>query len=268
MRIPCAISCFLLALVANAEDAESTRPASPLPHPETSAQGETDEPAASWLGVDLTKPDPSVAAQLPALPPGVGFLVKSASPHGPAANAGLLEADLIWKFNDQLLINEAQLSVLLRLHQPDETVVLSVFRGGSQLEIPVVLGASPIPPPGFAGRAAEEAVFLSDQGPMRVVNLAGREAYITNPDGRASVRKIEDGYWLTILNAAGDVIFDGRFDRDINTQQSIRAIPGEWKRRAYALRRGLDHALEGRMVPQRQPRPRVVPPPSSNERNP
>ncbi len=262
MRIRFVILLAALTCSSHAEDAEAVRTVVASPRPAVSPPPFPGAPT-SWLGLDLVKPDHSLTAQLPALPPGVGFLVKSVHANGPAENAGIREADLIWKLNDQLIINEAQLSTLLRLHQPQQEVTFAVFRGGSQFDMPVVLGASPLPAPEFAGQAAEEAVFLSEQGPMRVVNLTEREAYISNAEGRATVRKVGEGYWLTIENADGVVIFDDSFDRSSGNHEHTDAIPGEWKRRAYALRRGLDHALNGRIVPQRQPRPRVVPPPPS-----
>jgi hypothetical protein len=263
MKIRIVIPLLLLALPAFAEDAAKSEMVSATPIPTVSLPPFPGAPQ-SWLGIDLTKPDHSLISHLPALPPGVGFLVKSVHEGGPAAKAGFQEADLVWKLNDQLLVNESQLTTLLRLHQPGDEITLSVFRSGSQLDIPIILGTSPLPVPGAAGRAAEEVVFFSEQGPMRVVNLAEREAYIANAEGRATVRKVGEGYWLTIENAEGEVIFDDSFDRGTTGKcERTENLPTEWKRRAYALRRGLDHALDGRIVPQRQPRPRVVPPPPS-----
>lgn len=269
MKIRLAIPLLLLALLAHAEDAAQSQvvTAGPLPTVPQSAVTQPSVPLppfpgapASWLGVDISKPDLSLISHLPALPPGVGFLLKTVHKDGPAAKAGLQEADLVWKLDEQLLVNEAQLSTLLRLHQPGDEIMLSVFRGGSQLEIPVALGESPLPVPGATALAAEEAAFLTQQGPMRVVNLAEREAYIANTEGRATVRKVGEGYWLTIQNAEGEVIFDDSFDRGSGKCERAETLPTEWKRRAYALRRGLDHAIDGRITPQRQPRPRVVPP--------
>lgn len=259
MKILPGIPLLLLLLPLHAEDDAKARLISSAARPAVAAPTFAGAPS-SWLGVDLSKPDHSLIAHLPALPPGVGFLIKSVHSGGPADAVGLKVADLVWKFNEQLLVNEAQLSTLLRLHQPGDTIMLSVFRGGSQLEVPVELAESPLPVPGAADRAAEEAVFLSEQGPMRVVNLEAREAYIANSDGRAVVRRIGEGYQLTIENADGEIIFDDSFDRGLGKCERTEAIPSEWKRRAYALRRGLDHALDGRIVPPRQPRPRVVPP--------
>lgn len=250
----------MLPLAAEQVGQELTVSAAP-PHPPM-AMLPVPGARPGWLGVDLSKPDHTLISHLPALPPGVGFLVKSVHENGPAAKAGLMKDDLVWKFDAQLLVNEAQLSTLLRLHKPGDEITLTVIRGGSQMQIPVELEASPLPRPGAINQAAEEAVFHSDQGPMRVVNLAEREAFISNSEGRAVVRKVNGDYWLTIQNSEGDVIFDDRFDRRSGGKKCERtdAIPSEWKRRAYALRRGLDHALDGSISPQRQPRPRVVPP--------
>ena len=260
MKFHTAIPLFLAMLPVAAEESVQARTVSSVPHPLVVAPPLSGV-QAGWLGVDLTKPDHGLISHLPALPPGVGFLVKSVHDDGPAALAGLKEADLVWKFDEQLLVNEAQLSTLLRMHEPGEKITLTVFRRGSQMEIPVELGTSPPPRPGEIDLAAEEAVFHSDQGPMRVVNLAEREAYITNAEGRAVVRKVDDGYWLTIRNADGEVVFDDAFDRGHGKNSELHdSIPSEWKRRAFALRRGLEHALDGKISPQRQPRPRVVPP--------
>lgn len=264
MKFPAAILLLLTSLPLAAEETGRTQPVSAIPHPlliPPSVPGATAQQAeAGWLGVDLSKPDPTLISHLPALPPGIGFLVKSVHDDGPAAEAGIQEADLVWKFDDQLLVNEAQLTTLLRLHKPGDEIMLTVIRRGNQLEIPVKLSPSPPPRPGALDLAAEEAVFHSEHGPMRVVNLAEREAFISNSEGRAVVRKLNGGYWLTIQNAEGEVIFDDQFDRGTGKCERQEGIPSDWKRRAYALRRGLDHALEGRMTPQRQPRPRVVPP--------
>lgn len=213
----------------------------------------------AWMGVDLSKPDATLTSHLPALPIGIGFVVNSLADDGPGEAAGLRETDLLWKLDDQLLVNEGQLSALLRLRLPGDRVVLSVFRGGSQLEIPVRLGQAPPPGPEAAARAAEEVVMLAEQSPIRLVNYADKEARFANAEGRAVVRKQDEGYWLTIHDAEGGVIFDGRFDR-CSQKNEGEELPDGWKRRAYVLRRVLDHALEGRMTPQREPRPRVVPP--------
>ncbi len=260
MKFPAIIPFFVTLLPLSADETGLATTVSVPPHPALEAPA-VPNPGMGWLGIDVTKPDHTLSSHLPALPPGVGFLVKFVHDGGPAANGGLKEDDLLWKFDDQLLVNEAQLSTLLRLRKPGDEVVLTVFRRGGQMEIPVELGASPLPRPGDLDLAVEEAVFQSGEGPMRVINLADREAYISIAEGRAAVRKVGDGYRLTIHDAEGELIFDDSFDRVRGRKcGNHEAIPAEWRRRAYALRRGLNHALDGSISPQRQPRPRVVPP--------
>ena len=264
MKFHAAIPTLLLALLAHAEEAAPPMPGgSAIPRAPMSPPGIARAPDC-WLGVDLAKPDPSLASQLPALPAGVGFIIKTVHPNGPAAAAGFELDDLVWKFNDQLLVNEAQLSTLLRMHKPGDDISLTLFRGGVVIEIPLTLERNPGQTPALADGALEEALLFNEPGPMRVVKMASREAYIADAEGRAVVRKVEDGYWLTIHNSSGDVIYDAAFNRSPSGQcEGDNAIPAAWKRRAYALRRGLDHALEGGISQQRQPRPRVVTPPST-----
>jgi hypothetical protein len=261
MKIHAVIPTLLLAMLAHSEEAAPPLPSgSALPRAPMSPPGIARAPDC-WLGLDLAKPDQSLASHLPALPAGVGFIVKTVHQNGPAAAAGLEDDDLVWKFNDQLLINEAQLSTLLRMHKPGDAITLTVFRGGGAIEIPLTLERNPGQPIGLAEGAIEEALLFNEPGPMRVVNMANREAYIADSQGRAVVRKVDDGYWLTIQNAAGEVIHDAAFNRSAGKCEADNSIPADWTRRAYALRRGLEHALNGGIAQQRQPRPRVVPPP-------
>lgn len=262
MKLRFAIPTLLLAWLAHAEEAARPLTVDPAHRVPMSPPGFPGAPE-SWLGVDLSKPDHTLVTHLPSLPAGVGFVVKTVHEDGPAAIAGLQETDLLWKLDDQLLINEAQLSTLLRIHQPGASITLTIFRSGGQIEVPLTLGQNPGPPSGIARNTAEEALLLNEPGPMRVVNMTNREAYIANTEGRAVVRKVDDGYWLTIENAEGEIIHDASFDRGTDKCERDGSIPREWKRRAYALRRGLDHALDGGIVSQRLPRPRVVPPPST-----
>jgi hypothetical protein len=261
-----------LILATSIVVAEEPRQETPPAANDAAVKDATSPPAAvlppgapiAWLGIDIAKPDSTLTAHLPALPPGIGFVINRVTAGGPGETAGLRATDLLWKLDDQLLVNEAQLGALLRLRQPGEEVVLAVFRGGAPLEIALRLGHAPPADSGNAARAAEDAVFLSEQGPIRMVNFAQKEARYANSEGNATIRKVEDGYWLTIHDTDGDLLFDGRFDRCVATKSEgdDAEIPAAWRRRAHALRRGLDHALEGRMTPQRQPRPRVVAPDS------
>src|SRR6476646_7894543 len=79
-----------------------------------------------WLGFRVTKPDDTTRAHLPDLPAGIGFVILTVDAKGPAEACGLQPRDVIWKFGDQLLVNEAQLVTLLRLRKPGEVVSISL----------------------------------------------------------------------------------------------------------------------------------------------
>jgi hypothetical protein len=137
-------------------------------------------------------------------------------------------------------------------------VALSGFRGGLPLVVKLKLGETPEDAQPFPGELVDEAIMPGEcRGPMRVVNVAEKLATYSTTDGKAEVGKDGDGYMVKIQDPQGQVIYQGGIPGDGNLDK----IPDAWKRRVHALRRGLDLALEGRMMPVRQPRPRVVPPP-------
>lgn len=211
----------------------------------------------AWLGFKVAKPDATISAHVPALPPGVGFIIKSVDAGGPAELAGVRELDLIWKIGDQMLINEAQLATLLRLSKPYEEITLSGFRAGKSLELRVKLGQAPLLTPPFPNDLVEAAILTGDTGgPMRIVNVAEKSASFTAEDGTAVVRCDAETYHVTIHGPDEKLIYAGEFA----SQEDFAKAPEAWQRRLSALRRGLDKTLEGGIVT-RQPRARVVPPP-------
>lgn len=223
--------------------------APPLPPPLQAAAGRP------WLGLKLSRVDPSVSAQIQGLPPGVGFVIKSIEEGGPAEGGKFKPFDIVWKMGDQLLINEAQLATLLRLHKPGEEIKLSIFRGGQPLEVGMKLGDLPAGRDGFSHELAEVAILPGESGPMRVVNVSDRTATFTTEEGKIVLKKENDLYLLVITNPKEEVIFQG----DVTQREGLDEIPEPWKNRVQALRRGLDHQLQGALEPVRAPRPRVVP---------
>jgi hypothetical protein len=185
--------------------------------------------------------------------------VRSIEKDGPAEQGGLKALDVLWKFGDQMLVNESQLACLLRLAEPGQEVTLSCFRSGRPIEIRVKLGDADERKRRFPEMLVEEAILPGTcAGPLRLtdVNLANKSASYTSDKGKAEVRKDGEVYTVKIEGPANEVIYEGELPAEAETAK----IPEEWRRRVHALRRGLDHALDGRMTPNRMPRPRVVPP--------
>lgn len=214
----------------------------------------------AWLGLRLVKPDEMITAHVPSLPPGIGFVVKMIDEGGPAQAAGLKELDLLWKLGDQMLVNEAQLAALLRLSKPGDEIVLSGFRAGKPLEVKLKLGVAPPMKHAFPGEMVDSTILPGEcGGPMRVINVSEKLATYSTDEGRATVKREQDVYKVKIQGPKDELIYEG----DLPADGNLDKIPDSWRRRIHALRRGLDHALEGRMMPSRQPRPRVVPPPEA-----
>jgi hypothetical protein len=244
MKLVPVIAILMAALPALAEE-------TPLP---------VHEAPRAWLGLKVAKPDATITAHLPSLPPGIGFVVRSLDEGGPAATAGLREFDILWKIGDQMLVNEAQMAALLRLSKPGDEISLAAFRGGKPLDLTVQLGEAPPSKRGFPSDWADTALLPSEcGGPMRVVNLSEKLASYANDEGRAEVRRVGSFYQVKITGPDGKTIFEGQLAADDDLEQ----LPPSWKRRVRALRRGLDHAIDSRLMPSRQPRPRVVPPPGT-----
>jgi hypothetical protein len=213
----------------------------------------------AWLGLKVAKPDETITAHVPSLPPGIGFIVKSIDKDGPAQAAGLSEFDLLWKLGDQMLVNEAQLATLLRLSKPGDPVVIHGFRSGKPLEVKLILGQSPVPESPFSGAMIDAAILPGAcPGPMRMINVAAKTASFSNDDGTALVRRDGADYFVKIDGPDGESIFE----EELSGSDVFKKVPEKWQRRIQILCRTLDQALEGNIVPRRQPRPRVVPPPA------
>lgn len=214
----------------------------------------------AWLGLEVSKPDETITAHLPSLPPGIGFVVRSIDKEGPAAAAGLRELDILWRIGDQMLVNEGQLAVLLRLSKPGDEVAFAAFRSGKPLDVTIKLGEVPASKNTFPGNLLDTAILpVECGGPMRVVNVSEKTASYASDEGRAEVRRDGLAYHVKIDSPDGKTIHEGT----LPANGSVEQIPELWQRRVEALRRGLDHALDGRITPVRQPRPRVVPPPTT-----
>ena len=125
---------------------------------------------AAYMGIATSAVSPLVRDQLK-LHRGMGLVVQFVERGSPAADAGLLQNDVLEKLDDQLLVNTPQFTALVRARKPGEEVALSLIRAGEHItariklaekEVPVLedLGTFqpqfvPIPaPPRAAGRMA------------------------------------------------------------------------------------------------------------------
>lgn len=210
------------------------------------------------LGISIQKPDPMVAAQLPELPKGMGFLVTEVEEGGPAAQAGIQVHDVIWKLGDQMLVNNSQFAALLSLRQPGQKVEISGYRSGKSQQFKVKLGK---PKSRVSSVLAEKGSNSrrGDSGITQVVNSSEMFAKTVGKDGVAEILKVSDGYELKIKNSEEKPIFNA----SIPAGGSFEEVPSAWRFRVMALKRALDQSISGELPVVRPPRPRVVPPPTT-----
>jgi hypothetical protein len=263
MHVSRVISLFVLLGCVSVADETTSGPAQPpmppLPVPISPKPLPVPADAAPWLGLQVAKPDEAIRAQLPSLPAGIGFIIRTVDAGGAAANCGLQPFDVLWKLEDQWLVNEGQFATLLRLHKPGDSIALSVFRNGKPMEVKAILGAQPSSRALLAEPAIEAAVSPVEGNLLtRIINRETRTANLRMDDGHAVLKRLENGagYELEIRGEANQVIFNGK----LPSNGDLAQVPEAWQRRVGALKRGLDSALDGEIVPIRKPRPRIIPP--------
>lgn len=210
------------------------------------------------LGLSVAKPDQTTTTHLPNLPPGIGFVVKTVEKGGPADDAGIREFDLVWKMNEQMLVNEGQLATLLRLSSPGDLIDLSIFRAGEPLDLKLKLGKSAEQSgDALVRKMLNDTVMREQDGAVRIVRLEDKKAVFLGENGSAEVYQTSKGDAVRIKDPDGKLIFEATLQGDPDESM----VPDEWKRQVCAMRRSLSHALSVHEAPVRRvPRPRIVPP--------
>ena len=199
------------------------------------------EGRAPWVGFEVTRADDVVRAQLPKLPKGVGFVITSVTDQGPARLAGLQAFDVLWKWNEQLLVNEAQLAVLLDMRAIGDVVQLTIFRAGEEKTMSVVLGTEPDPKAVAAGPTIESIktpTMVPQLQSPRPLDVNTRMARLEDGNAVLEMESRAEGTWLTITDPQGEIAFEGFFD-----EQTKKKIPSVWLERVAALHRSLQDRM-------------------------
>jgi uncharacterized membrane protein len=93
--------------------------------------GQVQREKGLWLGVAMEPVQDVVRAQL-SLEPGEGVVINHVAPDGPAAKAGLEPNDILLRFEDQIIVEPAQLKKLIAMKKPGESVKLTYLRKGER----------------------------------------------------------------------------------------------------------------------------------------
>ena len=94
----------------------------------------------AWLGVAVQPVPEAAATQVPALK-GAGLVVRDVAPGSPAATAGLVANDILWKLNEQTLFNPEQFQKLVTSLGIGTSVNVVFFRAGVEQKATCTLSA-------------------------------------------------------------------------------------------------------------------------------
>jgi serine protease Do len=224
----------------------------------------------TFLGVEAVSAPPALSAQLK-LPEGYGLVVNVVVPDSPAAAAGLQKHDVLLRLDDQILVDQRQLSVLVRAKKEGDKVTLTYIRGGAEARATATLAkkdlphnrfefradgpmewnsgdntfrffnqAMPAPVPGGAGHVIELRDRAIERIPRIAPSTGARRVMIYRPktnivldddDGMLELRVDDDVKTLVAKNAKGEVIFSG----PISTDEQRKAVPADLLKRLEKL---------------------------------
>lgn len=146
-----------------------------------------------FLGVNAVVLPRELSAHL-SLPEDTGLLVEAVGKDSPAEKGGLQVNDVIAKFDDQILIDQRQLSVLVANKKEGDTVKITYIRKGETHEASVVIGKREGDGPAVGKTEADVLFKHVDGAPLRtfvrrfeIPGGGGGEVRIVGDDGDVKV---------------------------------------------------------------------------------
>ena len=158
--------------------------------------------SGGYLGVELQEVSSANYQEL-GLSEVRGVAVKRVLKDSAAEKAGLQEGDVIVSFNGEKITSSRKFSRLVREVAPDHTVILTVSRGGGDIEIPVTMGKRK----GMAFSTGGDFVF--PEAPVPPVEFEfPAPPTLGTPSVAPRVRVMPDGVMLG--RTRGTTFFSGR----------------------------------------------------------
>jgi hypothetical protein len=124
-------------------DGEAPRPGARIGGRAFAGRVDGEKEVVTFLGVEAGPVSPTLTAQL-GLAEGTGLVVIRLVPDSPATSA-LKEHDILLKLDDQILIDQHQLSILIRNHKEGDEVAITYVRAGKQAVARVKLAKHEMP---------------------------------------------------------------------------------------------------------------------------
>jgi hypothetical protein len=194
----------------------------------------------TFLGV-MTAPAPSSLTTQLGRPAGMGLVVVSVQAKSPAEDV-LKVDDLLVRLDDQKLINNDQLTALIRGHQEGEEVTLTYVRGGKEATAKVKLVKQEVAAgkPSIValtkltglpneemkvalGETKDWKIGSSIQGTTTVENGALNQTftYTNGGAGITEIKTVDGKKTVTLRNSSGGIEFTGPYD----TEEQRKAAP-------------------------------------------
>lgn len=202
----------------------------------------------TYLGVVTSSVTEALGRQL-ALAPGVGLVVDFVEPGSPADKAGLHRFDVMVRLDDQLLVNQPQLAVLVRMRRPGDKATLTVRREGAEVKVPVefqeterlVSGRPGLAawPPGAAPAALQHrrlADLLRNGAPITISangnGLSAASLTISDGEHTLHITSRDGGRYLVARDKENRVVFEG----PVETEAQRQAVPEDIRRKLDGLK--------------------------------
>jgi hypothetical protein len=169
---------------------DSTRDSTRVqPHPTTNDPVRLDVLSSPgkrpMMGINTSAAGDDLRAQL-LLPEGVGLVVNAVDADGPCRDL-VHTHDVLHKLDEQILTNPEQLSALVQMHQPGQTVELSLIRAARPITVAVKLGDR--------AAAATDGRQTADDDVSSINQILGERLVLlgaptTQPDRAAILRRM------------------------------------------------------------------------------
>jgi serine protease Do len=215
----------------------------------------------TFLGV-MTAPAPSSLTTQLGRPAGMGLVVVSVQAKSPAEEV-LKVDDLLVRLDDQKLINNDQLTALIRSRQEGEEVSVTYVRGGKEATAKVKLVKSEVAAgkpvvtaiTKLSGRSNEEMKFgpsewkigSSIQGKTTVENggLSQTFTYTNGGAGITEIKTVNGKKTVTLRNSSGGIEFTGPYD----TEEDRKAVPPAIQTRVADAEARINEVLKIKTLP-------------------
>ena len=221
----------------------------------------------TFLGVETASVDATLAAQL-GLSEGTGLVIHRVMSGSPAAD-NLKEHDILTKFQDQILIDQRQLSVLVRGKKSGDEVALTLFRAGKEITLKVKLSTHEVPKlagmegPGDGNEirffhhgmpGAEEMQNLpgmAREDVDHIVRMLGQDHFnmMGKPQVRIIARSKGDGSTILNMNQGNVVFSDEEGSVEVNAADGKRELTIKNPKGEVTFKGPISNAEERKKLP-------------------